>query len=84
MKENEIQNEININSNTLIQYDYTGRKVAFENARKIEELAKALKINIEQPIYNKYKAIEAEADKMRARIDELRKMTPDDEEQAAE
>lgn len=79
MTRDEIQGEINQCENILIQHDYAGRKVAFENARKIEELAQKLGVEIEQPVYNKYKAMEEEADQLRLRIDELREMTPDDE-----
>ena len=79
MTRDEIQGEINQCENILIQHDYAGRKVAFENARKIEELAQKLGVEIEQPVYNKYKAMEEEADQLRLRIDELLEMTPDDE-----
>lgn len=79
MTQDQITNEINQCNNILQQHDYAGRKVAFENARVIEQIIQHLGLDIAQPVYNKYKDVEAEADQLRLRIDELREMTPDDE-----
>lgn len=70
MTKNEILNEINICNNILEQHDYAARKVAFECAEKLKELHP----DLEMPVYEKYKDMEAEAKQLRLRIDELREL----------
>lgn len=72
MTKDEIINKINQCENILQQHDYAARKVAFENAAKIKELADALNIEIEQPVYEEYKEIETEANGLRLEINDLR------------
>jgi len=72
MTKNEIEMEINARLDVLRQHDYTARKVAFENAAKIKELAEKLDVQIEQPVYEEYKKIEMEANGMRLEINDLR------------
>lgn len=67
MTRDEIQNEINVCRNVLQQHDYTARKVAFEVAKKFKELHP----DVAMPELDKYLDGEAEAEILRARIDEL-------------
>lgn len=70
MTKDEIINEINICENILQQHDYTARKVAYEVAEKLKELHPDLSM----PVYEKYKDMEEEAKRLRARISELREL----------
>ena len=63
----EKQAEIRALRNLLEQNDYTARKVVFE----IAEAFAAQFPNVKLPVFEKYKAREAEANGYRARIDEL-------------
>lgn len=65
----EIDGRINACQQELQQYDYAARKVVFELAAKLKELNP----NIELPVYEKYKAVEANAEERRAEIRELEK-----------
>lgn len=67
MNKQEILGRINACNNELEQMDYRGRKVAFEVAKKLEELFP----NITLPIYEAYKDDEAIADARRAEINQL-------------
>lgn len=79
MTRDEIQNEINQCENILLQHDYARLKMGVEAAEAVKSLAEKLKVEISMPVYEKYKDMEAEAKQLRARIDELREMKPDDE-----
>ena len=65
----EIDGRINACQQELQQYDYAARKVVFELAAKLKELNP----DVELPIYEKYKNIEALAEERRAEIRELEK-----------
>ena len=65
----EIDGRINACQQELQQYDYAARKVVFELAAKLKELHP----NVDFPIYEKYKDIEANAEERRAEIRELEK-----------
>lgn len=65
----EIDGRINACQQELQQYDYAARKVVFELAAKLKELNP----DVELPIYEKYKNIEAMAEERRAEIRELEK-----------
>ena len=65
----EIDGRINACKQELQQYDYAARKVVFEVAAKLKELNP----NVELPMYEKYKDIEANAEARRTEIRELEK-----------
>ena len=67
MTRDEIQNEINVCRNVLQQRDYTARKVALKKKKKFKELH----ADVSMPELDKYLDGEAEAEILRARIDEL-------------
>lgn len=64
---NERTNELNIAYARLKDHDYRGRKVAFEVAAALKELNPEISL----PNYEQYLEDEVEADRLRARINEL-------------
>lgn len=65
----EIDGRINACQQELQQYDYAARKVVFELAAKLKELHP----DVDLPVYEKYKNIEATAEERRNEIRELEK-----------
>ena len=59
------QSTVNANRDLLAQKDYIGRKVAFE----IAALFKQKYPNVQTPMYDKYKEVEAQADLLRAEME---------------
>lgn len=72
MKKSEITSRINACKQELAQNDFTARKILHE----LIETLLVLNPSMELPIYNKYKAMEAQAKARRAEINELEELYP--------